>query len=500
MATIGGFEIETPQEVQARIQAQIERLRSQNPEAANSQVVINALFGNPELRAAQEKQKQLSTALSSVKKAADESEIEFQMRQQQAVRERMANVDPSLSIQANENLIRLQAEQVELESAGLSRDKKKEDLAETLYVNTQKKRPVIFKFKDGVAIPLPGNYETIEEARAALEAKQAADPTGQYDIGNGLDALKLDDPNAGKTLGGLNRSAKTKYMATITANTRLSRKLGIVADKVAKDPLSLSSVNEQLAEGGDLVNSVAKVFGDFLSDSEEVVRGDKSILDVANEDAALVDAKLATPGVLRRLQEEGGFGSEVRATVTELAYTLAKALDPGGRLSDQDVEMAIEMLTGNGDPNVVLALFEERLAEARNDTATAFDYAINGHLDGDIGIQAMNRFTKAQEEAAEALLRLNEELRARGLKRREARRVTDTPEDERLEINPAEVARSTGEALGAAAASGNQNLPQAPGQANREDIQAVLDAGSAGADVVGTLIDLFSAAGRPTGG
>ena len=56
MAIVNGFELTTPTELRAQAQARLDQMRAQGgqaAQAANSQQVISALFGSPEIQKAQ---------------------------------------------------------------------------------------------------------------------------------------------------------------------------------------------------------------------------------------------------------------------------------------------------------------------------------------------------------------------------------------------------------------------------------------------------------------
>jgi hypothetical protein len=62
-----------------------------------------------------------------------------------------------------------------------------------------------------------------------------------------------------------------------------------------------------------------------------------------------------------------GFDSNLaQSRVIGLAYAIARARDSGGRLSDQDVALALRSLTGNGSPREIAKLFGDMLLGARS--------------------------------------------------------------------------------------------------------------------------------------
>jgi hypothetical protein len=419
MGQIGFFELETPQDVREQIEAQIGRLRQGNAQqqaAANSQQVINALFGSPQMRQAEAKATALTEALGSVTKDAGESEFDFQIRQAQAVRERLAGTAPELSVQANDRLIALQAEQ--LEQASLKQDFAidKLTLEEKQFTAAQGKRAVIFEqtLNGNIPVRFLDPDATDDEIIAARNELAAKFPNKNFDIGNGLDALKLDDAGAATT-GVINKSTKAEYLGALDNAASFARGLAEVTSRIVADPLILSSAGTQLATGGDLINSVTKVYNDFLGENVEVQTGVVDANTLAKANQGRIDAALERSGFIKRAVDEGADAATARAIVTNLAYTLAKALDPGGRLSDQDVEMAMRMLLGNGDPNAILELFDARLRETNASMATAREYASNGVLDGNIGRNAVRRLDSDIARTRDLLTELQSSITAGNL-------------------------------------------------------------------------------------
>ncbi len=400
MAEIGGFEIETPQEVQARIQAQIDSLRRQNPEAANSQVVINALFGNPEMRQAEQRQDALSRALGSVTKEEGEEEEDFQIRQQQAVRSQLSQIDPGLALQANDNIIRLNAEKLERQALGVELTQSRLDLSEAQREATEAKTPVLFKSDQRTGISNPVRRlpidSTQDEINAALAAAQAADPNAVFQIGSGLDVLELEKVAGLKESGtGLNNSTVGTRQDALLNTANFFFEANSALETLKDTPFALIPGSRTAAAISAGTSGVRA----FLT---EIGFGEDLTEEQLAEDERTFRARLDRDNILSQGADFGINNAVMEGMIKSLAYQLAKALDPEGRLSDQDVEMAAAMLVGTGEPAAILELFRHRIG------ASAF--AAEGYLDaamvGDYGEQgqsAAKRFIEQKQRIGTTL-------------------------------------------------------------------------------------------------
>jgi len=392
MATIQGFEIETPQEVMARMQERIDQMRTSGDpnvvNAANSQQVITALFGTPETRAAQNTQDELTAALGSVSKRAEESEAEFQVRQQTAVRDKLAGVNPQVAVQANENIIRLQSEALEQRRLKVGIDTGELELKNALQTAVDSKTPVIFKRNAAGDTTAVGNLDpeaTPEEIEAERSRFASADPSHTYVVGSGLDRLKLEDARFNKR-GGLNNSTLADYEGALDETAALMFNGSSFMEQMIEAPLSLASTAESFATAGSFVQGARRIAGAFVNSDEE-----------AESDLKLADQVMARSGFLEQAEDLGLESAVSRGLVLNMAYSLAKTLDPGGRLSDQDVEMAIQMLSGNGDPNALKKLLRARFEEAAFRAETHKTRALSGGLNGAVGTEKFNRYAEQRD-------------------------------------------------------------------------------------------------------
>jgi len=381
----------------------IQQLRTGNPEqqrAANSQQVINAIFSSPEIRAARAKEQALAGALKSVERKEGESETDFQLRQQVKVREQLAGIDPKIALQANDNIIKLQSQALEQTRLKQGIDEKEFELKNALETARDSKTPYIFRrnaMGDTTPVAKLDPKATPEEIDAELQRRQAQDSTHTYVVGSGLDALKLEDYSTNST-GGLNKSSLDRIEVDLVNGAVLMRNGQSFLKQMLKSPLAFTAGGDALAEGGSFFTGVARIAGDLVQSEED-----------AKVDQSRFNRVISKTGYLQNARQLGIESAVARGLVLNMAYTLAKSLDPGGRLSDQDVEMAIQMITGNGDPDALKVLLRERFEDAAFKAKQHRTRALSGGLNGQIGLEKWQSF-EAEEEKFFDLLEEFEQL------------------------------------------------------------------------------------------
>lgn len=398
MANVGGFEFTGSNALIDQANQQIQQLRNSNDLnsqlAANSQQVINAIFSSPEIRKAKETEAALSEALGSVQKEAGESDIDFSIRQNNAVRDRLASVDPNIAVQANDNIIQLNSEKLEQRRLKVGVEADELELKNALQTAVDSKTPVIFRRNavgDLTAVASLDPDSTPDEINAKIAQLQDARPDEQFVVGSGLDRLKIEDISLTKG-GGLNRSDIGDIEEAIDNTATLFFNGNTFMDQMLEAPLSLTAGAESLREAGSFIQGVRRIAGNFGADEIE-----------AEEDAELVQEIFQRTGFNETIEDLGVESGVSRGLVLNMAYTLAKTLDPGGRLSDQDVEMAIDMLIGGGDPNALKKLLRARFEEAAF-SAEGHETRIRaGGVNGQVGIDKYARFTAQRESFFEKL-------------------------------------------------------------------------------------------------
>lgn len=120
-------------------------------------------------------------------------------------------------------------------------------------------------------------------------------------------------------------------------------------------------------------NYVGGVTGDVI---QNVVSGAAQVRQIFGDDSVTDEAGIKQADLsglsntgMDRLRKAAGESAELQSAITELAYIHAKSLDPGGRISDKDVDAAIRMIGKNADKAVSLKLFnamQERIVRNAN--------------------------------------------------------------------------------------------------------------------------------------
>ena len=404
------YEFTKSADIIAQSQEQIQQMRMSNDpniqKMAHNQQFLDAIFKLPEIRKAQKLEGVMSAA-AELGKEQGESETDYQIRQQEYIRRAAAELDPKVSLQANDELIRLQAQKMELDSLRMRRDKDQQDLATAQQLAVDEKTPTIFQYdlktgqKRGVRKLRPDM--PIEEVNAILADIQATDPASTYTVGNASELYQVEDFEDGSVSRGLNRSAIFKGQEKLRATAELKFKTNQFLKKMIEAPLALLPSAKVEAGAGSLLTSLRKIAGDFIQTDSD-----------ANEDLKVAQ---------RWLGDESGFASRVeamgieagiaRGIVLDMAYSLAKSKD-SGRLSDQDVNMAIKMLTGEGNPNEILGLLRLQMEAAAFSARNYKEGVYNGTY-GEDAVGLYERFEEQDRLVQDNLNRFEEILKAGGL-------------------------------------------------------------------------------------
>lgn len=420
MAQYSGYDFTSSLELKAKANEAIQRMRqSGDPRqmmAANSQQVITALFGSPEIRKAQQVEKTITNTLDSIKKNEGESEYDFQVRQQEAVRNNLAKVDPQVAMQANERIIKLRTEEQQQRKLKTTNELGDVELDLALRDAKLAKDNVLFEvLPDGTKRPIKRLSPDQEEAMIEMEAFMAANPKMAVDLGSGLDVQQLEGTYSRLTGGTkVNNSQVTKMVEGITAGKQFA--LGMNNTLKRLNNSELLSLNPYIQSGSTKGSQIVGTFKALENAySAELDQSRDGYLG-AEAEAALAKTKLDKVDIaLQQMTDQSIDSAVLGSQIKAMAYSLAKALDPGGRLSDQDVEIAMEMLVGEGNPDSIRDLFEQRLMLTHSGIMYNLDRAMSGEL-GRTPAQAeaakleAERFYEAQEQVFDQLLILQENI------------------------------------------------------------------------------------------
>lgn len=389
------YDYKTSTQVKNQLDEQVNKMRqgdANQQKMANNQLWINNLFGSPELRKAKDLEKVIETT-QLMEREEGEDILDFQIRQQKAVMTGAAPLDPKVSVQASANIANLikdkkaQAritEKTAQENELFERDTKKFEDSIT---------PMPFKTDPitGIQTPVYGyglTKESTPEEMAAIMQELEGREDGIYQWGNRGEALELEDPNVNKNTRRTNNSDRMDILEQAGAMGDMADSSFKFAREVNANPDVMFALDKTAELSNDLgsIDKIAEGIGAFFG----------------REDTGMFRRNLFDDEFNAWMEQESVSSGRARAYAVELAYKLAKALDPGGRLSDQDIEIAKQMIMGNGSPASIEPLMRERLAHSRRKLE---DMRYTLDKDDEQGLYLLDRqldyFNKADGELAQ---------------------------------------------------------------------------------------------------
>lgn len=218
MADFGGFNVQTPQEVLARLQAQRDQFRQSPDPAVRRQATmdqaLDVLFGNPQVRTAEKITKALERAGKTVSPQQGEDQLDGELRRLQTMRDAVADLDPSTAAQINQRMLVLGAEKLERQKL----------LADMKLAQTRETREARDAEREEELHPFQIASKAAELEEKASQTENWINPkTGEMVNANALDSIEkktlqdrgfvrfgvnvqVDDP---EKLGGLTKAATT---------------------------------------------------------------------------------------------------------------------------------------------------------------------------------------------------------------------------------------------------------------------------------------------------
>lgn len=369
MADFGGFNVPTPQEVLAGLQAQqqaIARLPADQRRNANIQFQMANLFGNPELK----KARASASAMEAVEQAMSESphspgSQEWQAERLNRMFMALKDTHPDAAAQIAQEMTALdeerfqrrrlsQADQRAQEAHNLSQLRGTEDLVEAGMNNLQ--NSIQYVRTEG-----PGGKETFTPFDVATPEGRAGFIRARREPGSSAWSRDEVVDYLGKAPGYedfLNKSDISKQRDTLRATTasynRGARLLAVLADNPAANT-NISALDGVLNEVANDARQALQRTGDFVGISD-------------NSALHKIDAVLS--GIEDFSQEYASDKTFWQALTLNMAYTLARSLDPSGRLSDFDVEFAGRMIAKTkGQPAVLARVMTEQFERTYQDNA-----------------------------------------------------------------------------------------------------------------------------------
>lgn len=364
MADFAGFQIETPQEMLKRINANRQEILSkgnvEEQQFVAADTLLKAVFGDPELDKAEARTAAATAAFTDLEQRSGEDDIDFRRRQTQAFFDNVKDVDPALAAQASQQLTALQNERIERDSL-LAQEGRRETNEARLAAQEsdrlrKRRREDVF---DNLGYAVDRNtgkrqvFDLSSTSGVAEFNRAAQDPNNQILTRDEL--VELDEEKATEAESNFfNKSTRAKKLSTYSAATDTLDKTTRVLDILTAEPDTLTTpaklekgINNLVQDIGAATRATAVSLGGFEDDLEKV-RG--------------------------RISPAARARGVTDSMVLNLAYSLARTLDEGGRLSENDVKMAIDMVGGtNADPSV-LARISLETAELNTQKITkAFD-------------------------------------------------------------------------------------------------------------------------------
>lgn len=401
--------------------------------ALQKQMVAN-LFGNQEIKKAKARDAVIAAALNKVTRNDGETEIDFTKRMAQEVYDNMKNVDPAFAAQIIPKMADLDNAALEREKLKLGIAAEEQNVNSTAFANQMLRTPVIYALdtKTGDRNPIRIGTEKMDpgvfanEVDNLNEAARKNKESVVYQLGNGSEMFTIEDlfaaksPLGGGGSGGKFTGTQAKQYGQIEAELDQYLNVNSLVKDLMQSPFALApgvkETSELAAKVVNAIDSAANVLLGDVKDTTEymLIKDDK-------EKAAYLDEVKATnqqafdqawsrglsenPGFaakLDRLRKQGRNARIIQAKVNGLAYSIAKAMDSGGRLSDKDVEIAMEMILGDSSPEAIMKLLSDRLGvtTARNAALRmGMGQGLLGH--GEVGMALVEDVEREQQNFAD---------------------------------------------------------------------------------------------------
>lgn len=392
MADFGGFNLKTPEEVLAGLAAQRQQIAMLPPAQqrnANIQFQLQGIFGNPELQKAKRLEGSMEQAQKAVPKDLTKGSLDYEQARLSAMFDAVKDLDPVAASQIATKLTMLDEEKFErdrlkAQSARADRQiamQERESNARATALernNILNDRFVIADVSDPAKPKLkyynPGDIADMAEFEA--RAKKG----GDIRVLNREEAARLSGHT--EALGDLwNKSAINTKTQSIQANGNSFRRASRLIDILSANP----GANTSTA-------SFQGVLADAAQEAKTVLRKGSEVTDGLNDSQA--KAKISSA-----LEQAGLFtGPDARDRATmeaiglNMAYSLARSLDPSGRLSDADVQFAARMLASSrGDPTIIGRVLTEQMSLLNRDTTSMVMSDIGPDRAGDNGQASLIR-------------------------------------------------------------------------------------------------------------
>ena len=387
MAIIKPFEFTSSKELVEAKQAQVNEMLQSNDlnqqRLGSSQAFINALFGDPSVKKAKATEDAIKESMS-LEKEEEEDELDYQTKILENIRSNTSSVDPNVALQANQRIL------------GLKKEKEARELLESQEsrAKNEEKRKQQESFR---------KQKEYEDKNTWIIANTLADgdfsPSKTYAYGTDIndvlfDMERMQQENPKQTfrlisLFDATKDERVPTSASLANNTPYSKK--VVSADVGTIQTAVSTLNSFMPLMEQLSGAENSLLNVKINSKGEVESGPvnnffKGITNLGNEiqnafnilgnegvEAAdgtitknvgsYIKAKLKESKAFKNIDQQGIDIATAEARIKALAYAIAASRDPNGRLSDQDVNMALTSIVGNGSIMSVTSLIIDNLRQ-----------------------------------------------------------------------------------------------------------------------------------------
>ena len=381
MADFGGFQVKTPQEVLQELQAQRQAISMipdrQAADRANIVFQLSNAFGNPELKKAQRVEKNIQEAQARLKKSPDykdDGSLINKKRELEAMFNAVKADDPAAAAQISSLLTEIESTQVERERLR-STDRRAERASQNQATESQLRQEAANRkltLDDRVYVetydPKTGRKLKTEHfgwderdqwEAAASEPNTIVKARNEVSFTDGTLKMGNFSPNGSNV-------ATDRDM--LIANTSALEKGSRVIEVLTGDPAAATGVAGLLNVTTELSNELRQGIR-ILKEGQAPLPSVNGVQ--GTEWLTPQQAKDKIDGILASAE---GFGEvharnkeSYNALTLNMAYALARSLDPSGRLSDADVQFAAQMIArARGNPRTITRVLAETLVPTYN--------------------------------------------------------------------------------------------------------------------------------------
>jgi hypothetical protein len=413
-------------------------LQGRDPRAGHSQALVNAITNifDPKIKNARQTEEVVSNAMG-MEREEGEDFMDFQIRQQKAIMEGAAATDPNVSVQASQNMAHLMTEKRERGRIDQKDAQAAAKFKWAIRKEEMEQTPVIEQLN-----PSTGQWEAIEVGRYGTDTfesyKAKTDELnkagGQYRVNKESSLYTMEDlkkDGTGLKLGAtLTRQTIEGYEAVTTTMASFEPLVNLLE----QDNFALQGIS--FNKDGTLKSSQSNSFFKELENLGQQVKGtlnsfDAQFMQDANGDTVDIQSYVADildkdPQIAKNLQERGLAAGIAQGIIIDIGYALAKMRDDG-RLSDQDVSLAIRSLTGQGGIAEIGELLNVQVAKARTRVDT-----LNRRISetpGAIPQATIDAATEALIKGQKNVLRLREQASKQGKTTLQTEQGGTTPEE-----------------------------------------------------------------------